>query len=151
MNYTQLKEAITDILQKLSLNATDNAINLLVETACQESACGKYIKQINGPACGIFQIEPNTAKDIIKNFVSYKPNIRSKLNQIYIQFMSLEDNLKYNLMYSVAMCRIHYMRVSEPIPDTVEGRAEYWKKYYNTALGKGTVEEYIKNVNKYKE
>lgn len=152
MNYNQLKQAIIDILTKINLPFNENVVNLIAETACQESACGKYIKQLNnGPAKGIFQCEPATAKDIMKNYVAYKPAIRSKLNEIYIHYLTLEDNLMYNLAYSVAICRIHYLRVAESVPDTVEGRAVYWKKYYNTSLGKGTVEEYIKNVNKYKE
>ena len=32
------------------------------------------------------------------------------------------------------MCRMFYMRIKESIPNTVEKRAEYWKKYYNTPL-----------------
>ena len=59
--------------------------------------------------------------------------------------MDLVDQLKGNLYYAVAMCRIHYYRVSEALPNDLEGMARYWKKYYNTELGKGTVEEFIHN------
>jgi len=41
------------------------------------------------------------------------------------------------------MCRIHYLRVPEPIPDTIQGQAAYWKMHYNTELGAGTPQEYI--------
>ena len=54
-----------------------------------------------------------------------------------------------DLAFSVFMCRRFYMRIKESIPNTVEKRAEYWKKYYNTEQGKGTTTEYIRKVGKY--
>jgi hypothetical protein len=47
------------------------------------------------------------------------------------------------------MARVHYLRRPEPIPTDLTGQAEYWKKWYNTYLGAGTVEEYIENYKKY--
>jgi hypothetical protein len=44
--------------------ASLNAIQLLMGTAAQESHLGTYLKQINGPALGVFQMEPNTEIDI---------------------------------------------------------------------------------------
>lgn len=149
MQYNQLKEAIIKILQKLQLPINEDVVNLISEIACVESNCGDYIKQINGPACGIFQIEPNTAKDIINNYLAYRTQYKNKVMSTYINSMTIEENLMYNLAFSVALCRIFFLRISESVPNTVEGRAEYWKKYYNTAYGKGTVEDYIKKVEKY--
>jgi len=45
----------------------------------------------------------------------------------------------------VALCRIHYLRIADPIPGTIEGQAAYWKKWYNTTAGAGTIEEYMRN------
>lgn len=39
--------------------------------------------------------------------------------------------------------RLFYRLIPEAILETIEGRAKYWKKYYNTVLGKGTVEHYL--------
>lgn len=39
---------------------SDAAVNLLLGTAAQESEFGKYIRQIRGPALGVFQMEPAT-------------------------------------------------------------------------------------------
>lgn len=139
----QLRNAIINVLNKCNLAVSNNIVNLLVGTACVESDCGKYIKQINGPACGIFQIEPNTAKDIQENFIKYKPELRQLHDKFYIKSLTLEENLMYNLAYSIFMCRIFYMRFKEPIPDLIEEQAKYWKKYYNTKLGKGNVNTYI--------
>ena len=48
-----------------------------------------------------------------------------------------------NPAYAVAAARFQYFRVPEKIPTTLEGQAKYWKKYWNTAAGKGTPEQYI--------
>lgn len=149
MQYGQLKEAIVKILQKVQLPINEDVVNMISEVACVESNCGDYIKQINGPACGIFQIEPNTAKDILNNFLAFRTQYKNKVMSTYINSMSLEENLMYNLAFSVVMCRAFFLRISESIPSTVEKRAEYWKKYYNTVYGKGTVEDYIRKVEKY--
>ncbi len=62
------------------------------------------------------------------------------------------SNLYAILPYATAMCRIHYLRVKEPLPDIHPvTMGSYWKKYYNTELGKGTVEEFVENWNKYIE
>ena len=148
MKAKQLREAIKDVLTKCNFTITDEIINLLVGTACVESNCGEYIKQINGPACGIFQIEPNTAKDIQENYIKYKPDLKYLHDKFYLKSLTLEENLMYNLSYSILMCRLFYRRIKEPIPKTISGQAAYWKKYYNTYLGKGTIEDYINKKEK---
>ena len=149
MNNKQLYDAIYNILLSLKLYSNDSIVKMIFETACVESNCGEYIKQINGPACGIFQIEPNTAQDIIDNYIKYRSRYKDIFNMLYIKTFTLPQNLKYNLAFSVFMCRMFYMRIKESIPNTVEKRAKYWKKYYNTEQGKGTITEYIKKVGKY--
>ena len=151
MNSKQLFDTILDTLEYCGMTCSDNVVNMIIETACVESNCGEYIKQLKGPACSIFQIEPNTAKDIIQNYiVKNKPRLQN-FNRLYNANLTLEQNLCTNLMFAIFMCRCFYLRIKEPIPSTVELRAKYWKKYYNTNLGKGTVEKYINAVDKYKK
>ena len=45
--------------------------------------------------------------------------------------MALETNDKF----AILMARLHYMRVSEKIPDNIISIADYYKKYYNTIKG----------------
>ena len=147
MKASQLRnDLIKPILTKIGLYSK-NAEDLLVCTACAESLCGEYIKQVNGPALGIFQMEPSTARDIENNFLAYKQQLKSKIDSLKIPSFTLEENLKYNLAFQVAMCRIHYFRVPESIPDSKEGIANYWKKYYNTYLGKGNAQECLNKWN----
>ena len=48
-----------------------------------------------------------------------------------------------NAFFAAAMCRVHYRRVFESLPklDDALGMATYWKKYYNTYAGKGTIDK----------
>ena len=55
----------------------------------------------------------------------------------------------YDLAYQILSCRYHYLRCPGKIPNSLEGQARYWKQFYNTRKGKGTIQEYIKNYNKY--
>ena len=156
MNVTQLREdLIKPVLNKLNMYSID-AENLLVGTCCAESLCGEYIKQINGPARGIFQMEVNTALDVFNNYIkrkqSYYSIIKSiMINQDDLSAENIEYNLMYNLAFQVAMCRIHYYRVSEKIPSTFEGYAYYWKKYYNTIYGKGTEKEFLEKWKRFEK
>lgn len=149
MNIRQLRDLVFDTLEYCEMTVSDRIVNLIVGTICQESACGEYLKQIKGPACGICQIEPNTAKDIINNYILKRANLFTSYSRLYNKNLTLEQNLCYNLMFSIFMCRVFYLRFVEEIPQDLEGQARYWKKYYNTSKGKGTIEQYITNYRRF--
>jgi hypothetical protein len=57
---------------------------------------------------------------------------------------------EWDLQASIIMARIKYLSCpGQNIPDGLTGQAAYWKKYYNTALGAGTIDEYPANYRKY--
>lgn len=149
MNISQLRDLIIEpVLTYLGINPQNKqaAIALLLGTAIQESQAGHYIKQLGqGPALGIYQMEPATHDDIWLNYLIYQPVLRESVNKLLGIWPAKLTQLKFNLAYSTAMCRIYYLRVKEPLPDPADlvGQATYWKKYYNTTLGSGTIEQYI--------
>lgn len=146
MKSYQLKQFVIEpILKQLNLYS-EEAADMLCETAAAESLCGNFIRQIAGPACGVYQMEPATAEDIYKNYLAYKPDLFMAVRNLFVPRLSMAENLTMNLAFATAMCRIHYLRVKQPIPKTVEGRAGFWKKYYNTPKGKGTIEDYLTKV-----
>ena len=57
--------------------------------------------------------------------------------------------LTTNLIAGIVACRLHYWRVPRSIPKTLDEQAVYWKDWYNTAKGAGTVEHFKKIVLKY--
>lgn len=133
------------------------AEELLVLTAAQESHSGTYLHQLGGgPACGIFQMEPATHDDIYKNYLKYKGALLSKIESLdLVSFrgtgVGTAEEMCGNLYYAAAMCRVHYLRVKEPLPahTNLKGIARYWKDHYNTAQGAGTVREAIDNYNRF--
>lgn len=146
MNNTQLREfIIRPTLIELGMYS-QAAEDLVAGTIAQESDMGHFIKQRGaGPALGICQMEPDTHKDLWENFIQYRPHLSTKLRALSLSCH--HDELIWNLKYAVAMCRVHYLRQPNAIPEDVEGQAAYWKKYYNTLLGKGTAEEYVHSYN----
>ena len=129
------------------------AENLLMGTCAQESRMGQFLVQLdNGPAKGIFQMEPATESDIWGNYLTYRPELKASIDFI-IPVNNLMDMsmLSSNLIYAAAMCRVHYYRVPMALPpaENVHQMANYWKLHYNTPEGKGTEAEFIHNYNRY--
>lgn len=128
---------------------SEAAAELLLGTAIQESRL-TYLKQIGGgPALGLFQMEPATHDDIWAKFLEYRIELRDKVIGLVAVFGP--DEMIWNLYYAAAMCRIHYYRVPEALPEAgdISRQAEYWKAHYNTPLGAGTEQEYMANWHKY--
>ena len=147
-----MQKLVENVLRQLEpeIKYSTNAKNLILGTIAQESAYGKYIKQLScGIAKGICQIEPNTFNDIIDNYLEYRPHIWNKITKISGILVPNSNDLIENDKLSICMCRVIYLRKKEPIPNDLIGWARYWKQYYNTILGKGTEAEFIKNYNKY--
>ena len=57
--------------------------------------------------------------------------------------------LESNIAAGIVHCRLKYWRVPKRMPNTGEGMAKYWKKYYNTHLGSGHVEDFMDLYSKY--
>lgn len=141
MHKDQLKALIESVLPQMGLYSED-ATALLMGTAAVESNMGYYLRQIGGPARGIFQMEPETEKDIWDNYLSYHQDLRLKLYKAGYVYANPEK-LLYDLKYQIIMARLHYRRFREPIPSDIDGQAKYWKKYYNTEEGAGTIYKYM--------
>ncbi|MBF0629295.1 MAG: hypothetical protein HQL91_13850 [Magnetococcales bacterium] len=141
----QLREQIIrPALQRLAL-WSDAAEELVLGTAIQESGL-VYLRQLgSGPARGLWQMEPATHDDIWQNFL----NSRTKLGLNILGHYPKPDSgrLVWDLAYACLMCRIHYLRCPQALPDAgnLQAQAEYWKLWFNTPLGAGTVEQYLAN------
>ncbi len=138
--------------------------DLLLGTCQQETQCGKYIHQIKGPALGIYQCEPFTYKDVCRYI-----QMRHHIDQFFMRRIDEAcysdfcesgipvdaDILIGNLFYATCIARIHYLRISEAIPknegnrtDYIRKLATYYKKYYNTALGKAQMDDIVDNFSR---
>lgn len=148
----QFAQLIHDVLISIDSSVySPDAVYLLLGTAAQESRLGTYINQINGPALGVFQMEPTTEQDIWTNFLQYRPHLRNMVAKATGVKHPDPGHLRGNLIYQIAMARLHYFRVPEPLPagNDILAMARYWKEHYNTHLGRGTVEEFQGNYTRY--
>ena len=135
---SQFRELIVQsTLKDLNLYSPD-AEELLVFTCATESLGGTYLTQVNGPALGIYQMEPETYNDIWQNYLKNQTSLCLKLfSNLGITFQAPVEQLIYDLRYATAMARVYYLRVSEPLPKPNDQDAiyDYYKRHYNTALG----------------
>jgi hypothetical protein len=152
VNHKQIKRVIERVLRNLGYDSQD-AIEMVFLTGLVESNYD-YLEQLgSGPAKSFFQIEPNTCKDIIDNYLAYRTTPRQKVTataKLYEGWYRASTEelgflLETNIAFAVCMCRLHYRRVPKPLPKKGDSKSfgEYWKKWFNTNLGAGTIEKFL--------
>jgi hypothetical protein len=116
---------------------------MIIETAITETGLGRIKDATEFAGMGICQFDKLPFNDIRDRSI---PKWRDKiLKELEVDIAIIEwDALRYDSFLSLLFCRLFYKLVPAKIPDTMEVRAAYWKQYYNTKFGKGTVEHYIK-------
>lgn len=135
---------IEPVLSKLQVYSKE-AEELLVFTCAAESLGGTFLAQVNGPALGVYQMEPLTHDDIWTNFIKNRNSMAMLMSLHHsCHKVPLPSRLIWDLHYATAMARIHYLRCPGKIPRDTDAIWEYYKKYYNTVKGKATKEESIK-------
>lgn len=129
-----------------------SAENLLMGTCAQESRMAYYLTQYpKGPARGPFQMESEktggcSTFEGVLSLVVPKAKEKSEFLRQY-NFTDDPDRMVWDLQFATIMCRLQYWRFEEPLPayDDIKGLATYWKRYYNSVYGKGTVKDFIAN------
>lgn len=128
----------------------ENRVQLTLGTGLVESGY-RFLDQTTpgpGPAYGLWQMEEPTHNDLWANYINFQPTaLRSSLLEMAGSKYAPPPItvLHWNLMYAAAMCSVHYRRAPEVLPEAgdAEGMAAYWKRWYNTPAGKGSVEKAI--------
>ena len=154
----QVKSLISSVLLDLDeetegkIPLVPEAVDLLMMTAAHESKLGTYIKQVYGPALGIFQMEPATHTDhwIYIRDRKWLREAFENLGFIYPTYWEMEWNIKY----AILMARVHYYRKPERLPNMsrsnyLEALSRYAKEHYNTSVGKATPEKYLEDYHTY--
>ena len=147
INPNQLRDFVQRTLRGLEtatgIPYSEHAVELLLMTAAHESHLGTYIRQTEGPALGIYQMEPATEADTHENWIKHRKELADYMK------MFARGSLEWDLKYSTIMARIYYYRQPEPLPTDTRGLAEYAKQHWNTDLGKATVEDYLEDYHRY--
>lgn len=151
----QLAQTITAVHERLSIvpKGSKDHVALLMETSAVESSRGYIVRQVGGPARGIFQMEPTTERCMRSWLKDNFPRVHDEVMAFYDKKKSPEWNLTHNVPYNVAMSTAYYWRrMGDSLAGnitTLEDRAKVWKTHYNTYLGKGSIAGYIKKAGKY--
>lgn len=139
-------EHLEDVINKVVsvIGGGENAKKLLWETATAESERGTYpvYNPFRDYGLGVMQFDKvgfldtkertsQANKDKIKKAFGYD------INQVKY------EDLRFSVELSVIFARLKYWLVPSPIPSTLQGRAEYWKTWYNSEYGAGTPHKYI--------
>ena len=160
LNSLQVLTVIKDTLEQMgSKYAHEDAIMLVYRTGLVESKY-EYLMQKGGDniARGFFQCEPWVAVSLCNDYLKYRDGLLKKIADIchldWSYFTNPDEDkwrsiLTTNIIAQIVVCRLHYWRVPKPLPKTLDDQAVYWKAFYNSAKGSGTVEHFMEIVRKY--
>ena len=138
--------------------ASDDAVELVLVTGIVESRY-KFLRQLkDGPARSYWQVEPATCVDNLVHYLKHRKSLivrcaeASRVDSKYWQVYDEDiwgDILEKNIAAGIVHCRLKYWRVPKSIPNTTQGKADYWKKYYNTEGGAGNPKHFVEAAEKW--
>ena len=159
ISISQMRSLVKDTCSKMGEKyASDDAVELILATGIVESRY-EYIRQMgDGPARSFWQVEPATCVDNLAHYLKHRPELMRKCAQATLVDVKHWQNydervwaeiLEKNIAAGIVHCRLKYWRVPKKMPNTLEGQAAYWKKYYNSEGGKGDPQHFIEAVKKW--
>ena len=159
ISVSQMRSLVADTCSKMGEKyASPEAVDLVLATGIVESRY-EYIRQMgDGPARSFWQVEPASAVDNLMHYLKHRKSLMGKCAEASMVDLKHWQNydelvwaeiLEKNIAAGIIHCRLKYWRVPKRMPNTLEGQAAYWKKYYNTEGGKGDPEHFIESVRKW--
>ena len=128
-----------------------NGHGLLRKIAWVESRDGTHSSTFRDPTLeagvGIWQMDKTTFEDLRNNYLKRKKELVQKIISTFdIDLTSVSREDLYEPLIAALYARVLLVRFPEAIPNDDKGQANYWKKYYNTESGKGTVQKFLDDV-----
>ena len=140
---------------KTDLDRARKASIAIQEAAISESnQLTEYIQRKGGPARSIYQIEPRSAEDIIRNAGKRRMEALSQASGIPARQLkkmtrdALRKELEQNDLFGAVLARYHFARDKAPLSDDLNVRAKSYADYY--WAGEGS-ENRVKKARKYIE
>lgn len=146
---SELRELIKTTLMPMSLYSAQ-AEELLMATCAQESLLGTYRHQLNGPAIGIFQMEPGDFDDIWVDYLNYRQKLHDAVAALASNTPPVASDMQNNDPFAIAMCRVHYERCPRALPAATDLNAiwMYYKVNYNSIHGAATQGQFYSNYHR---
>lgn len=122
------------------------AEQLVMGTAAVESGFVDLKQLGNGPAVGLWQMEPATFRDVLLRFLKLRSDLRPGSVRYASSDTPAVDELAWNLRLGAAFCRLRYLMdpLALPAAGNVASLAATWKRTYNTHLGAGKPEDFVR-------
>lgn len=134
---------------------SEDAQELLFGTACIESSLRPRFQDSGGDAIGLFQVEYPTFKDLWNRAIKIKhPDLHRDIKEKFINppfnDITFEDLQKNDVLCAI-FARMKFAENDEAIPPANNSiaQAEYYKKHYNTILGKSKAKDFVKRKNEF--
>lgn len=117
---------------------------LLLATAAQETHCGYWLRQVSGPALGIYQCEPAT-HNMVMDWAGTTGH-----RDVLPAYCS-SGRMVYDLRYATKIARLLYFSWPDPLPhpSDVDGMWKMYKKCFNSSLGAATELQFKNNWRTY--
>lgn len=148
MNKEQLESlVVVPALMEIPHGYSDDAVLAIMMIIAHESARAKYIKQVNGPALGLIQMEPLTHDDVWAHSDTIWNNAALlgivTENEAFIRTHPPASRLIYDLRYNVFMARQRLFMDVNPLPSDKESMSKYLKGYWNSNAGAASQDSYL--------
>lgn len=118
-----------------------------------------------GTAAGTFRLSGDkgmTQVNTGSGFKEVKRRIAMGEGRVWAASKRLEQELGLDLsniqpadldkpVVAMAVARLYVEAVGKPVPADVEGQARWWKRHYNTVLGTGTADQFVRSASKVPE
>ena len=128
------------------LGGSENVYYQMLGTAAVETHCGQYPDDNpKSLGVGLYQHDQIRIDDIQQEGEQRHFDIVKNLWGYDIPSIKLAE-LAYDPLLSTICARLGYKRIPEACPSNILDQAVYWKKYWNTGAGKGTIEHYLDSV-----
>ena len=157
MNVQQFRDSIVaPVLRRLEMHSAA-AEEQMIATAVHESEGLQFIRQVGGgPAVSYFQIEPQTAQDVVDRYFRKRPDIAERFSRAVMWDAHWNDRIVERLTgdqaAACAVARIRYWMAPDPLPsaDDVEAMATYWKAHYQRGPNRRRgVQDFIDDYNRF--
>lgn len=141
-NYTH------QVCNVLGTGCFGTAPDQILETIAAETQMGTFPDTTTESGHGLTQFDQIGFDDTVaraqpKDIALVEQKFGYKLKELNVKDLDEDPKL------SIIMCRLKYKLRPEPIPKDVVSRAAYWKRFYNSSEGKGTVEHYLESVERH--
>lgn len=151
----QVEQRVRQLVDRVvgALGGGEDAKKLMMGTAATESHYGQNPRTYrSGYHGGLFQVDRNAfrATQDVRSHPRRLPQHHATIKKEFdIDWPSVTWEQLRDPKYSAIAARLHYLTKEAPIPNTREGRAQYWKDHYNSnsRRARGRPADYLRRSN----